>query len=127
VSGRPKYRKRFEDPQGTRYGMPTFGWHTAPEGTATRRQLRTLGLQPARQRPVGQIMWPRPRGRVGIALLYDIGRARPKKPPTEGQLRAVDAMLRARSTCPSCGTLYPFCLPRRFGGQCWPCAEGSPA
>lgn len=116
-----RYRRRYEDPTGARYGLPTYGWNAAPTGLATRRQLRALGLQPARQHPVAQVMWPRGRSGHGFAYLYAITLAKPKKPATPGQLRAVAAMLAARSTCTKCGVNYGHCLPRSWAGICWLC------
>jgi len=46
----------FYDPDGSRYGLPTYPWHCAPGGLATRRQLRASGLQPARQPVTAQII-----------------------------------------------------------------------
>jgi hypothetical protein len=44
------------DPVGKRWGIPTYPWRWAPEGLATKRQLRALGLRPGGQEPVGQVM-----------------------------------------------------------------------
>lgn len=38
------------DPTGARYGIPTFPWRYAPDGYATRRQLRARGLRPGASR-----------------------------------------------------------------------------
>ena len=121
MSTSTKYRRRFDDPTGSRFGMPTYGWNAAPSGLATRRQLCAMGLQPARQRPVGQILWARGRAHHGVAYLYAINAAKPKKPATPGQLKAVAAMMAARSTCSKCGTNYGHCLPRSWAGVCWQC------
>jgi hypothetical protein len=37
------------DPEGERFGIPTYPWRYAPEGLATRRQLRSQGLRPGGQ------------------------------------------------------------------------------
>lgn len=44
------------DPAGTRHGIPTFPWRLAPDGLATRRQLRALDLRPGGQDIAGQVL-----------------------------------------------------------------------
>ncbi|EFG09306.1 Hypothetical protein SCLAV_4232 [Streptomyces clavuligerus] len=39
-------RRDLYDPDGARHGIPTFPWRCAPDGYATRRQLRADGLRP---------------------------------------------------------------------------------
>ena len=56
----------FYDPDGSRYGLPTYPWRCAPDGLATRRQLRASGLQPARQPVTAQIIWRHGGELVGI-------------------------------------------------------------
>lgn len=114
-------RLRFFDPDGTRYGLPTYPLRCAPEGLATRRQLTAAGLRPGGAPVVVQIMWARRRGNVGVAYLYDLAMAVPKRAPTPGNLRAVAAMLTARSTCRTCRTVYEYCLPA--GRVCWTCTQ----
>lgn len=114
-------RPRFFDPDGTRYGLPTYPRRCAPEGLATRRQLAAAGLRPGGSPVVAQLMWPRPRGQVGVAYLYDLGAAVPKRAPTPGNRRAVAAMLTARSTCSTCHVVYEYCLPA--GRVCWTCTQ----
>ena len=112
----------FYDPDGSRYGLPTYTWRCAPDGLATRRQLRASGLQPARQPVTAQIIW-RHRGERRIAYLYRADQAAPKRLATPAQLAAVDAALRARRTCPSCGAEKPYYIPRSLG-ECLDCAPG---
>jgi hypothetical protein len=38
----PAFGKCF-DPSGARFGIPTYPWRFAPDGLATRRQLRRFG------------------------------------------------------------------------------------
>ena len=85
----------FYDPDGRRYGLPTYPWRCAPDGLATIRQLRARGLRPAGQPVTAQIIW-RHRGRRRIAYLYRTSHAVPKRPPTPAQLLAIAAALRAR-------------------------------
>jgi hypothetical protein len=116
-------RARFYDPTGKRFGLPTFPWRWAPAGLATMRQLTALGLRPAGQPVAAQVIWQRGRGRPnGIAYLYKIALAKPKRTPTPDQRAALAKALAARCTCPECGVVYPHCLPRRTGGVCLSCA-----
>jgi hypothetical protein len=85
----------------------SFRWQWAPEGLATRRQLREAGLCPGGAEPVAELR----RGRLR-ADLYDVARARPKRTPTPAQLEALEAAMRARRTCRRCGIDAGFCLPR---------------
>ena len=95
---------KFWDPDGEEYGIPTYPRRLAPEGLATRRQLRAQGLRPAGQDVAAQILWhgrrdPLTRLRpVRVAYLYRLDLAAPVRPMTPGRQRAVDAMLRARRT-----------------------------
>jgi hypothetical protein len=111
----------FYDPDGSRYGLPTYPWHCAPDGFQTRRQLRASGLQPARQPVTAQIIW-RHRGKRRVAYLYRTSQAAPKRLATAAQLAAVAAALRARRTCPSCGAEKPYYIPKSLG-ECLDCAD----
>lgn len=117
----PRTSPRFHDPDGARYGLPTYPWRCAPDGLATRRQLTVAGLRPGGSPVVAQLMWPRHGGRVGVAFLYDLASAVPKRAPTPGNLRAVAAMLTARSTCRTCHIVFEYCLPA--GRVCWTCTQ----
>ena len=59
--------------------MPTYPWHLAPAGMATKRQLRKQGLSPGDQPIAAQVVW-RHRGPDGakrrVAYLY---RDRPRR------------------------------------------------
>lgn len=118
-----RFRAKFHDPDGRRYGFPTYGWRCAPQGLATRRQLSRLGLRPAGAEPVAQLMWSRGRGRVGVAYLYEVAKAAPKRPMDAGRWRTHQAMMRARRTCRSCSTVFDFDLSRKFGRVCLGCLE----
>lgn len=115
-------RAAYWDPNGTRYGLPTFWWKGAPEGYATRRQLRAAGLRPNGQEIAAQVLW-RGIGGTRAAYLYRVDLARPKRTATAAQLVAVDKALAARRTCPTCGLLRPYFIPRSLG-ECLDCAEG---
>lgn len=116
----PRVAARFYDPTGRRYGIPTYPWLMAPDGLATKRQLAARGLRPGGAEVAAQIMWSRRRG-VGVAYLYPVADAKPKRPPTAGNLRAVAAMLAARSTCQMCRRTFEYCLPT--GRVCLRCAQ----
>lgn len=116
-----RYRKRFDDPSGGRFGIPTFGWRTAPDGWLTRRQLRARGLCPGGQPIAGQVLWIGVGG-VRVAYLYRVELAKPKRTATPAQLVAIGRALLARRTCPSCHTVYEHDIPRSLG-ECVSCAE----
>jgi hypothetical protein len=48
---------QFYDPDGRRYGLPTYPYHWAPRHLYTVRQLREHGLRPGGQSPAAQILW----------------------------------------------------------------------
>jgi hypothetical protein len=112
---------QFYDPEGKRFGIPTFPYHSAPRGLLTRRQLRAQGLRPGGQDIQAQILWWHRKERR-VAYLYDITQAKPKREPTPAQLAAIARALAARKTCPSCGQQKDFCIPRSLG-ECWQCAD----
>ncbi|GGK11427.1 hypothetical protein GCM10010124_00060 [Pilimelia terevasa] len=114
---------RFHDPDGERYGLPTFWWRGAPAGYATVRQLRADGLRPGGQDVAAQIRW-RGVGGVRVANLYRVDRALPKRTATPAQRRAIDAALAARRTCSTCGSVCGYYIPRSLG-ECLDCAEGT--
>ena len=110
----------FYDPDGQRYGLPTYPYHWAPAGLLTIRQLRARGLRPGGQDIVAQILW-RHRKQRRVAYLYREDQAKPKRTATTAQLAAIAKALRARRTCPTCGTEKPYCIPRSKG-ECNDCA-----
>jgi hypothetical protein len=128
-------REEFYDPEGERYGIPTYPWRSAPGGYATKRQLRAEGLSPGGQEIAGQLVWwhgGRGRGSRGerirrVAWLYEISRAVPVRPMSEAKARAVRSALLARMTCPSppagCGRIVDYCLSKNLG-VCTECAIG---
>lgn len=89
--------RQLPDVDGSRYGVPTYYWGTAPEGLATRRQLREMGLRPNGQDIAAQAVRPRRGGREPLtAYLYRVEAAAPKRPATPAQLAAVARATRAR-------------------------------
>jgi hypothetical protein len=115
-----RIRAAYLDPEGTRYGIPTYWWRGAPAGYATRRQLRAAGLRPGGQDVAAQILW-RGIGGTRRAYLYRLDMARPKRAATPAQLAAIGNALRARRTCPTCGVERPYYIPRSLG-ECLTCA-----
>ncbi|MFE1081740.1 RRQRL motif-containing zinc-binding protein [Nocardiopsis alba] len=99
--------RRFLDPDGSQYGLPTYPWGTAwvlDDDLATRKQLAAMGLRPGSSEAVAQTMWRSRRSRSGVrtAALYRISEAKPKAEFTEAQARGLAAAMRARRTCPTC-------------------------
>lgn len=77
-------------------GLPTFPFRLAPEGLATRRQLRDRGLCPGGHEPWARLEWSRGRRH---AWLYVIAWAKPSRRSTPAQLVSLDKAMRARRTC----------------------------
>ncbi|MGW7141147.1 RRQRL motif-containing zinc-binding protein [Streptomyces xanthophaeus] len=109
------------DPSGIRHGVPTFPWRLAPEGLATRRQLRALGLRPGGQDVAGQILRPRFRRGPLTAFLYRVDRAKPVRPMTPAKSAALAKANTARRICPYCGRDAGYVIPSSLGA-CIPCA-----
>ncbi len=105
--------------------LPVYPWRLAPDGLATRRQLRALGLRPGGQDVVAQLERPRRRRGPLVAYLYRIDLAQPVRPMTAARWAALDKALAARRTCPTCGQDAGYTLPTSLG-TCLTCAE-SPA
>ncbi|QDN90145.1 MULTISPECIES: RRQRL motif-containing zinc-binding protein [unclassified Streptomyces] len=111
------------DPSGTRFGVPTFPWRFAPDGYATRRQLRDHGLRPGGQPIAAQVM-RRHRGRksgVQVAYLYRVDHARPVRPMTSRKWGALALAMLARRTCPQCQLDAGYVIPTSLG-LCVSCA-----
>ncbi len=111
------------DPSGARFGVPTYPWRFAPDGYATRRQLRALGLRLGGQPVAAQVMRSH-RGRkpgVQVAYLYRVDLAKPVRPMTSRKWGALALAMLARRTCPQCRITYSYCLPTSLG-MCVLCA-----
>ncbi|TQE23563.1 hypothetical protein Sipo8835_34680 [Streptomyces ipomoeae] len=109
------------DPTGARHGIPTYPWRCAPDGLATRRQLRARGLRPGGQPVAAQILRPRYRRGPLVAYLYRLDKAKPVRPMTPAKRRALACAMRARRTCPQCRTEADYVIPASLG-VCVPCA-----
>ncbi|WP_405664633.1 hypothetical protein OG379_20540 [Streptomyces sp. NBC_01166] len=118
----PTFGKCY-DPTGAMHGIPTFPWKYAPDGYATRRQLRARGLRPGGQEVAAQIMRRSRRRKAGmtVAYLYRIDRAKPVRPMTPGREMALAKAMLARRTCPKCRVDAGYCLPTSLG-MCPSCA-----
>jgi len=83
------------DPDGSRFGVPTYYWGTAPaEAGQTVRQLRTQGLRPKSRREISaQVIRPRRSGDPLTAYLY---RDAVTKTCTPAQREAAARATRAR-------------------------------
>jgi hypothetical protein len=110
----------FYDPDGARYGLPTYPFHFAPPGLLTMRQLRARGLRPGGQDPAAQILWRHRRTRR-VAYLYRADLALPRRTASPAQLEAIGKALAARRTCPTCSEPKPYYIPRSRG-ECNDCA-----
>ncbi|MFD3464738.1 RRQRL motif-containing zinc-binding protein [Nocardia fluminea] len=97
IGGDQVRARDLPDPDGSRYGVPTYYWGTAPEGLATRRQLRAMGLRPNGQDIAAQAVRPRRAGRTPLAAyFYRVALAAPKRTATPAQLESVARATRVR-------------------------------
>jgi hypothetical protein len=110
----------FYDPDGTRYGLPTYPYRWAPKGLLTRRQLTANGLRPGGQSVAAQIIWKH-KGKRRVAYLYRADAAKPKREATLAQRAAISSALRARRTCPTCGVEKDYYIPLSIG-ECNDCS-----
>ncbi|MFD5456210.1 RRQRL motif-containing zinc-binding protein [Streptomyces olivaceus] len=101
--------------------LPAYRWRFAPDGLATRRQLRALGLRPGGQEVAAQIERPRRRRGPLVAYLYRIDRALPVRPMTPARWAALARANAARRTCPECWRDAGYVIPPSLG-MCVTCA-----
>lgn len=109
------------DPTGARHGIPTFPWRCAPDGYATRRQLRARNLRPGGQAVAGQVLRPRFRRGPLVAYLYRVDQPKPVRPMTPAKWRALAKANTARRTCPQCRQDAGYVIPASLG-TCVTCA-----
>ncbi|MGW2525291.1 RRQRL motif-containing zinc-binding protein [Streptomyces sp. NPDC001617] len=109
------------DPAGERFGIPTYPWRYAPDGMATRRQLRIRGLRPGGQDIAAQILRPRRRRVPLAAYLYRVDLALPVRPMTPARWAALAKANAARRRCPECGRDAGYVIPPTLG-MCVTCA-----
>ncbi|MFF2362684.1 RRQRL motif-containing zinc-binding protein [Streptomyces sp. NPDC058122] len=101
--------------------LPVYRWRLAPDGYATRRQLRAAGLRPGGQDVAAQLERPRRRRGPLVAYLYRIDRAKPVRPMTPARWAAVAKANAARRVCPECRRDAGYVIPPSLG-MCPTCA-----
>ncbi|MFJ8082032.1 RRQRL motif-containing zinc-binding protein [Streptomyces sp. NPDC096205] len=101
--------------------IPVYPWRLAPDGLATRRQLRARGLRPGGQDVAAQVERPRRRRGPLVAYLYSIEQAKPVRPMTPAKWAALERANAARRICPQCRTDAGYVIPASLG-MCVPCA-----
>ncbi|MFD6939623.1 RRQRL motif-containing zinc-binding protein [Streptomyces goshikiensis] len=102
--------------------VPVYRWRLAPDGMATRRQLRAAGLRPGGQEVVAQLERPRRRRGPLVAYLYLVERAKPVRPMTARRAAALAKANTARRTCPACRRDAGYVIPVSLG-MCVACAD----
>ncbi|MFF4292514.1 RRQRL motif-containing zinc-binding protein [Streptomyces vinaceus] len=102
--------------------IPVYRWRLAPEGLATRRQLRTVGLRPGGQDVAAQLERPRRRRDPLVAYLYRVDLALPVRPMTPGRWSALVKANAARRRCPACRRDAGYVIPASLG-MCVPCHD----
>jgi hypothetical protein len=108
--------------------LPVFRWRLAPDGYATRRQLRALDLRPGGQEVAAQLERPRRRRGPLVAYLYRVELAKPVRPMTPARWAALAKANTARRTCPQCRRDAGYVIPPSLG-MCVTCAfpDNSPS
>lgn len=101
--------------------VPVYRWRLAPDGLATRRQLRAQGLRPGGQDVAAQLERPRRRHGPLVAYLYSIEQAKPVRPMTPAKWAALERANAARRTCPECLRDAGYVIPASLG-MCTTCA-----
>ncbi|MET8632832.1 RRQRL motif-containing zinc-binding protein [Streptomyces sp. NPDC004680] len=101
--------------------LPTYRWRLAPDGYATRRQLRARGLRPGGQGVAAQLERPRRRRGPLVAYLYRVDLAKPVRPMTPARWVALAKANAARRICPTCRRDAGYVIPSHLG-TCVPCA-----
>ena len=101
--------------------LPVYRWRLAPDGLATRRQLRALGLRPGGQDVAAQVERPRRRREPLVAYLYRVEQAKPVRPMTPAKRAALAKANTARRVCPECRRDAGYVIPPSLG-MCTPCA-----
>lgn len=102
--------------------LPVYRWRLAPDGLATRRQLRAAGLRPGGQDVVAQLERPRRRRGPLVAFLYRLDLAKPVRPMTPARRAALARANAARRRCPGCGQDAGYVIPSSLG-MCVPCHD----
>ncbi|MFF3166137.1 RRQRL motif-containing zinc-binding protein [Streptomyces sp. NPDC003273] len=106
--------------------LPVYRWRLAPDGYATRRQLRARGLRPGGQEVAAQLERPRRHRPPLIAYLYRVDLAKPVRPMTPARRAALARANAARRICPACRRDAGYVIPASLG-MCTPCAFPQPS
>ncbi|NDZ74557.1 hypothetical protein G3I36_26665 [Streptomyces sp. SID10362] len=101
--------------------IPVYRWRLAPDGLATKRQLRALGLRPGGQDVAAQVERSRRRREPLVAYLYRVEQAKPVRPMTPAKWAALAKANAARRVCPECRRDAGYVIPPTLG-MCTPCA-----
>lgn len=101
--------------------LPVYRWRLAPEGLATRRQLRAMGLRPGGQDVAAELQRPRRRRGPLVAYLYRIDCAKPVRAMTPARWTALAKANAARRICPACRRDAGYVIPPSLG-MCSACA-----
>ncbi|GAA4105430.1 RRQRL motif-containing zinc-binding protein [Streptomyces hundungensis] len=104
--------------------LPVYQWRLAPDGYATRRQLRARGLRPGGQDVAAQLERPRRRRGPLVAFLYRVDLAKPVRPMTPARRAALAKANAARRWCPTCRRDAGYVIPLSLG-TCVPCDSRS--
>ncbi|NWF27491.1 hypothetical protein HW130_14665 [Streptomyces sp. PKU-EA00015] len=100
--------------------LPVYRWRLAPDGYATYRQLRALGLRPGGQDVAAELQHPRRRRGPLVAYLYRIDQAKPVRPMTPAKRAALAKANAAQLICPNCRRDVGYRIPRSHG-MCGTC------
>ncbi|MFF2252477.1 RRQRL motif-containing zinc-binding protein [Streptomyces sp. NPDC058142] len=95
--------------------LPVYRWRLAPDGYATYRQLRALGLRPGGQDVAAQLERPRRKRGPLVAYLYRIDAAKPVRPMTPAKRAALAKANTARRICPACRRDAGYVVPTSLG------------
>ncbi|MFD7094329.1 RRQRL motif-containing zinc-binding protein [Streptomyces xanthophaeus] len=95
--------------------LPVYRWRLAPDGLATLRQLRALGLRPGGQDVAAQLERHSIRMGTLFANMYRGEIAKPVRPMTPGRWAALAKADAARRRCPVCRDHLPYVIPTSRG------------
>jgi hypothetical protein len=104
--------------------LPTYRWRLAPDGYATFRQLRALGLRPGGQGVAAELQRPRRRRGPLVAYLYRIDEAKPVRPMTPARWAALAKANAAQRVCANCRRDAGYRIPRSLG-MCVTCHDST--
>ena len=102
----------FYDPTGERYGLPTYPFKFAPDGLRPAGNSARATCVPAAKTS------PRKSSGVAASVSPTCTASTSRKPEAHRHPRATGGhrqALTARRTCPDCGQVKPYYIPRRTG------------